>query len=92
MAPPPWVLISPSGLPHLVRDREDLKSLPSRTLDIDDDQLEDLDKLIGLRVVKKGVTQLPLHKRHWQLRERVQCVRFTVIHRRVFRCTRRCRC
>ena len=33
MSPPPWVLISPGGLPYLVRDSDDLKSLPLRTLD-----------------------------------------------------------
>ena len=75
MSPPPWVLISPSGQPHEVRDRDDLQTLPERTLEIRSDQLDDLRKLIGLRVGKSGATKLPVHKRHWQLRERVQCVR-----------------
>ena len=74
MAPPPWVLISPSGRTHFVRDQADLKALPSRTLEIQDEKLEDLRKLIGLRVHNKDATTLPLHKNHWQLRERVQCV------------------
>ena len=41
MAPPPWVLISPTGLTHFVRDEADLKALPSRTLEIEGDKLDE---------------------------------------------------
>ena len=64
MALPPWVLVSPSGLPHLVLDEHDLQRLPHRSLEVEDGQLDELRKLIGLRVEKKGATKLPLHKKH----------------------------
>ena len=49
MSPPPWVLISPGGLPYLVRDSDDLTQVAAFTHAgrIEVGQLGELRKLIG---------------------------------------------
>jgi len=75
MPPAPWVLISPSGIPHVVRDKNEVATLPSLSTEIAEHQLNYIRMLIGLLVAKKDAADLPLHKCHWQLRARVPCIR-----------------
>ena len=75
MAPPPWVLISPTGVPHAAMDANDLSTLHVRSDEINEFALVELKKLVGLKVHTKDAKALPLHRMHWQLRSRVPCVR-----------------
>ena len=68
MAPPPWVLISPTGVAHVVKNADHLSTLHSRSAEVGIDQLSALRKLIGLEVDKKDGA--PLRCRH---RRRATC-------------------
>jgi hypothetical protein len=68
MQPPPWVLVSPSGVIHHVRNEQALK----RLAESDTSLYSDLRKLVGLLMEKKTAQQLPQHKQQWQLLARVR--------------------
>ena len=65
--PAPWNLVSPSGVIHAVRDESSLRTLANS----DEGLHQDLRKLVGLRVERSTAKELPRHKQHWQLLERV---------------------
>mmetsp|Transcript_7846 Transcript_7846/g.11969 ORF Transcript_7846/g.11969 Transcript_7846/m.11969 type:complete len:318 (-) Transcript_7846:529-1482(-) len=68
LVPPPWTLVAPSGVLHHVRDEDALRLLAVG----DPGFLNDLRKLVGLFVERSTCKKLPLHKRQWQLLERVR--------------------
>lgn len=68
MVPPPWYLLSPTGISHDVPDAASLKILAKKSGLIGKDYKNPLAVLVGIGN-HKALTDLPLHKLHWQLRQ-----------------------
>ena len=74
MVPPPWRMVSPSGVVHVVRDEAALKSLALQTPNLILGRRNVLRELVDLENTK-ALQQLPLHRKHWQLLERMVWLR-----------------
>jgi hypothetical protein len=68
---PPRTLVSPTGVQYHVLNLAELDALADAEGD-GDGLKDDLHKLVGLRVHSKSATQLPQHRRQWQLLDRVR--------------------
>ena len=70
MVPPPWRLVSPSGVIHVVRDEAALKALGQLDPDVIVNRENVLRKLVDPKNTKAAMS-LPLHQKKWQRLERV---------------------
>ena len=67
---PPWQLVSPSGVIHVVRDEIALKELAAQEPDLMDGRKNRLRTLVDPQG-SKSLDELPQHQKHWQLLQRV---------------------
>jgi hypothetical protein len=75
MVPPPWHLVSPTGATYVVTNAEALKELAKSTPGlIDSSRTNLLAILVGAGHDSKALADLPLHKKNWQLRQRVEWI------------------
>ena len=72
MVLPPWHIVSPTGVIHVVRDEAALKTLAAQEPEL---VVRRENLLVRLHVVdpknKKRLEGLPVHQKHWQLLQRV---------------------
>ena len=78
--PPPWTLVSPTGVQYFVRDLTELNALAAS--EGGRDLQDDLHKLVGQRIHSKSAKALPLHRQQWQLIHPQQGVGSSQLERR----------
>jgi hypothetical protein len=74
MVPPPWQLVSPAGVVHVVRDEAALTALGKLNPDVIVNRENVLRKLVDPKN-RKAAAPVPLHQTHWQRLERVVWLR-----------------
>ena len=71
MVPPPWHLVSPAGVVHVVHDEVQLRALAESESEELIVRRENLLRKLVDPDSRMALNQLPVHKKHWQLLQRV---------------------
>ena len=85
MVPPPWHIVSPSGVIHYVADAKALRALAKANDELIVSRNNKLRDLIGKH--EDTLDELPLHRKSWQLRS---CCLDSPRRQGLFCCSRRC--